>query len=290
MSDEMTVGVVGAGTMGIGVSHLFGAAGVLVLLVDPDHAALTRAQARIRRNVRLYPMLNGDPADSAGEILDRITFTVRLADLGDADFIVENTPEKWDIKRGVYRELDTIAPERCIFGVNTSAIPIGRIGGITGRPDRVIGTHFMNPAPLKPTVEVIRAAGTSAETVAATCAILSMAGKEGIVVNDSSGFVTNRVAMLTINEAVLLLQEGVAPAVDIDRLFRQCFGHPMGPLRTADLIGLDTVMYSLEVLFDHFNDSKFEPAPLLRNMVGAGHLGQKTGRGFFPYQNLENLP
>jgi 3-hydroxybutyryl-CoA dehydrogenase len=172
-----------------------------------------------------------------------------------------------------------------VFGENTSAIPNTRIAGHTGRADRVIGTHFMNPAQLKPMVEVIRGFHTSEATIAATVGLLTAIGKESTVVNDSPGFVTNRVAMLTVNEAICLLDEGVAPAAEIDRLFVRCFGHKMGPLATADLIGLDTVLYSLDVLLENFNDPKFRPSLLLRRYVDAGLLGRKSGRGFFIYED-----
>lgn len=281
------VGVVGAGTMGIGVAHLFAVHGVPVTLVDVSAAALSRAAAHIETNTRLYPLLDrglavADPA----QVLDRITLTGSLGDLGTADLVVENVTERWEVKAAVYPELDAVAPAHCIFGVNTSAIPITRVAALTGRPGLVIGTHFMNPAPLKPLVEVVRGRHTDPATVARTRQVLRLVGKDCVVVDDSPGFVTNRVAMLTVNEAILLVQEGVAPPADVDRLFQQCFGHPMGPLRTADLIGLDTVLYSLEVLREHLKDDKFAPAALLRELVAAGHLGQKSGRGFYPYEEV----
>ena len=274
------VGVVGAGTMGVGVSQAFAAGGRRVTLVDVAESVLDTARARIGLDARMATMFGGPTAE---EVLDRITFTTDLADLADAGFVVENVTENPDVKAGVYRDLDAVCAPDCLFGVNTSAIPITRIAGHTNRPDRVIGTHFMNPAQLKPMVEVIRAFHTSQETVDATVGLLSAIGKESAVVNDSPGFVTNRVAMLTVNEAICLLEEGVAPAAEIDRLFVRCFGHKMGPLATADLIGLDTVLYSLDVLLDNFNDPKFRPAQLLRRYVDAGLLGRKSGRGFFTY-------
>lgn len=274
------VGVVGAGTMGVGVSQAFAAGGLRVTLVDVAESVLDTARARIGLDARMATMFGGP---SAEEVLDRIVFTTDLAALASAGFVVENVTEHPETKSGVYRDLDALCPPECVFGVNTSAIPITRIAGHTGRPDRVIGTHFMNPAQLKPMVEVIRAFHTSQETVDTTVGLLAAIGKETAVVNDSPGFVTNRVAMLTVNEAICLLEEGVAPAAEIDRLFVRCFGHKMGPLATADLIGLDTVLYSLDVLLDNFNDPKFRPAQLLRRYVDAGLLGRKSGRGFFTY-------
>jgi 3-hydroxybutyryl-CoA dehydrogenase len=276
------IGVVGAGTMGVGVSHAFAAAGHPVVLVDVDAAALSRAEEEIARNVRLYALL-GAPSAEPAAVLKSISFTTDLSLLADAEFVVENVTEKWSIKAALYPELDDVCPAGCVLGVNTSAIPITRVAARTRRADRVIGTHFMNPAPMKPLVEVIRGFHTSAETVARTQALLAGIGKRSAVVNDSPGFVTNRVLMLTINEAICLLHEGVAPAPEIDRLFVDCFGHKMGPLATADLIGLDTVLYSLEVLLDNFRDPKYRPSTLLVRYVDAGLLGRKSGRGFYHY-------
>lgn len=281
------VGVVGAGTMGVGVSQAFAAGGLRVTLVDVAESVLDTARERIGLDARMATMFGGPAVD---EVLDRIAFTTDLSALSTTGFVVENVTENPDVKAGVYRDLDAVCPPECLFGVNTSAIPITRIAGHTGRPDRVIGTHFMNPAQLKPMVEVIRAFHTSQETVDATVGLLAAIGKESAVVNDSPGFVTNRVAMLTVNEAICLLEEGVAPAAEIDRLFVRCFGHKMGPLATADLIGLDTVLYSLDVLLDNFNDPKFRPAQLLRRYVDAGLLGRKTGRGFFTYTDTPARP
>ncbi|MGW4910344.1 3-hydroxyacyl-CoA dehydrogenase family protein [Streptomyces sp. NPDC004270] len=279
------VAVLGAGTMGVGGAHAFAAAGFSVVLVDTTDAALSRARDLIGENARLYAMLDRELAKSTpDEVLSRIEFRTGLDGLADADFVVENVTENWEIKENLYREMDAVAPERCVFGVNTSAIPITRMASVTGRPDRVVGTHLMNPVPLKKLVEVIRGFHTSPETIELTRGLFRAVGQDIVVVEDSSGFVTNRVAMLSVNEAILLLQDNVAQAGDIDRLFRQCLGHQMGPLETADLIGLDTVMYSLEVLLDNFNDPKFAPAPLLRKLVAAGRLGRKSGHGFYSYE------
>jgi 3-hydroxybutyryl-CoA dehydrogenase len=279
------IGVVGAGTMGTGVSQLFAETGADVVLVDIAQAALDRSRDQITTAVRLAHLVRRSAPRPAGEVLARIRFTTDLKQLRDADFVVENITEDWPAKRRLYAELDDVCPSDVPFGVNTSAIPIGRVAGVTRRPDRVIGTHFMNPAPLKPTVEVIRGFHTSDDTVRRTAELLTAAGRKHIVVNDSAGFVTNRVAMLTVNEAMFLLHEGVADVAAIDRLFKECFGHPMGPLATADLIGLDTVLYSLEVLYDEFQDPKYRPCPLLRRMVDAGLHGRKTGRGFHTYES-----
>jgi 3-hydroxybutyryl-CoA dehydrogenase len=278
----IAVGVVGAGTMGRGVSQLFAEAGYGVVCVDVDPAALSSARADVERSLFLAPLTRGVRPDVA-EVIARIEFTTDLSSLSDAGYVVENVTENWEIKRELYPELDRICKPDCVFGVNTSAIPITKVGGLTGRPDRVIGTHFMNPAPMKPTVEVIRGHWTSDGTVELTTGLFETAGRSSVVVNDMSGFVTNRVMMLTVNEAMYLLQEGVSTPADVDRLFRECFGHAMGPLETADLIGLDTVLYSLEVLYDNFADPKFRPCPYLRRLVAAGLHGRKTGAGIFEY-------
>jgi 3-hydroxybutyryl-CoA dehydrogenase len=276
------VGVVGAGTMGVGVSQAVAAGGLRVTLVDVDPAALVLARERIALDTRMSALFQQKPNAAPAE---RITTSTSLDDLADAEFVVENVTEDPGTKREVHRRLDQVCPPHCVFGVNTSAIPITTVAGYAGRADRVIGTHFMNPAQLKPLVEVIRGFHTSAETVKLTQELCTAIGKESLVIADSPGFVTNRVLMLTLNEAICLLDEGVAGAVEIDRLFVRCFGHRMGPLATADLIGLDTVLYSLQVLLDNFNDPKYRPSILLRRYVDAGLLGRKTGRGFFSYSN-----
>ncbi|MFC6879079.1 MULTISPECIES: 3-hydroxyacyl-CoA dehydrogenase family protein [Actinomadura] len=279
------IGVVGAGTMGAGVSQLFAAAGHEVVLVDVEASALDRAREAIARGVRLMPLVRpAEPRRDPDEVVGRVRFTTDLEELRAADRVVENVTEKWEVKRRLYPELDRICPPGATFGVNTSAIPITRIAALTRRPADVVGTHFMNPAPLKPTVEVIRGFHTSDRTVELTRELLAGAGRDCVVVSDSPGFVTNRVMMLTVNEAVFLLHEGVSTAGDVDRLFKECFGHAMGPLETADLIGLDTVLYSLEVLYGELNESKYRPCTLLRAMVDAGLLGRKSGRGFHTYE------
>lgn len=271
--------------MGCGIAQVFACAGRAVLLVDRSAEQLERAARRIRRSLRMQALLAPGGGVPGSDFLSRIRLCSSVADLRDAVYVIENVTECFETKRAVYEQLDaTCAPEVC-FGVNTSAIAITRMAAVTKRPDRVVGTHFMNPAPLMPMVEVIRGFHTSAETVAVTKELLAEAGKSCIVVDDSPGFVTNRVAMLMVNEAVFLLQEGVATADSIDRLFKTCLGHRMGPLETADLIGLDTVLLSLEVLVESFEDPKYRPCSLLKKLVHAGCLGQKSGRGFYDYND-----
>lgn len=282
--DPVTVGVIGAGVIGAGVAQALAEAGHRVIVVDLSSSILDGCRATIAQAVRLQRLFRKSTQPGDAGLLTRIVFTSDREQVGEAPFVIENVTEKWEIKRGLYRDLDRICAPETIFAANTSAIPITRIAGATNRPGRVIGVHFMNPVPLKPVVEVIRGHHTSDDTLARTAALLQTMGKDYVVVRDSPGFVSNRVLMLTINEAICLLHENVSSAADVDRIFTSCFGHKMGPLATADLIGLDTILYSIEVLYDSFKDSKYRPCPLLSQMVDAGLLGCKSGQGFFSYQ------
>lgn len=279
------IGVVGAGVMGVGVAQDLAQTGHEVILVDLDSGILERAERDIRQNVRFQAMFKKDskgmPVD---EVVGQIKFTIDYGLLANADFVIENVTEKWEIKKEVYARMDALCSENCIFASDTSAISITRIGSATKRPAQVIGMHFMNPVPMKTMVEVIRGYHTSEETIATAKKLLESMGKESVVVNDSPGFVSNRVLMLTVNEAIFLVQDRVAAAEEVDRIFKACFEHKMGPLETADLIGLDTILYSLEVLYESFSDSKYRPCPLLRKMVDAGLHGRKSGKGFYTYQ------
>lgn len=277
------VAVVGAGTMGVGVAEALAGAGHPVILLDVADAPLARARDQIARNVRFRALFRRDASEPADTVLARIQFTTDYGALAGADFVIENVTERWAVKQQVWPRMDAICPPQCIFAADTSAIPIARLAALTRRPDRVVGAHFMNPVALKPTVEVIRAPATTDATLDALKQLLASMGKDCIVVNDAPGFVSNRVLMLTVNEAIFVLQDGVATAGDIDAIFKQCFGHRMGPLETADLIGLDTILLSLQVLQEHFHDDKFRPCPLLERMVSEGLHGQKSGRGFYTY-------
>lgn len=282
-----TLGVAGAGVMGRGVAQAAAQKGMRVLLLDVSEDVLAAAEQEIREAVRFAAMMDRkQQALSADEVCARITFTTDIKQLAQADFLVENISEKVALKQALYPQLDAVCREDCVFAVNTSAISITKVGSWTRRADRVVGMHFMNPVPMKPLVEVIRAHHTSAATIDRAKELLAQLGKEAVVVNDMPGFVSNRVLMLTVNEAVFLVQDQVSSPRDIDRIFKGCFGHKMGPLETADLIGLDTILYSLEVLYESYNDPKFRPAPLLKKMVDAGLHGRKSGEGFFKYPNL----
>lgn len=278
------VGVIGAGVMGRGLSQNLAQKGFQVILVDVSKDILESAKQAIRDGIRLQTLFSSETTgDSVEDIINRILFTTDFEELSNIDFAIENVTEKWDVKKTVFRLLDKICPKQCVFASNTSAIPISRLACLTQRPAKVIGTHFMNPVPMKSLVEIIRGTHTSDETVNRAKDLLMQMGKEGIVVKDSPGFVSNRVLMLIINEAIYLLHENVASAEDIDRIFKQCFGHKMGPLETADLIGLDTILYSIEVLSESVDDGKYKPCPMLKNMVQSGLLGQKSLKGFFDY-------
>jgi 3-hydroxybutyryl-CoA dehydrogenase len=282
--DIPCIGVIGAGVMGSGVAQTLAQTGHRVLLVDASTDALQKIKGRLRDEFRRQMMF--DPnlrQEDPDDLLNRITPTTDYDVLCDADFVIENVTERWTTKEIVFRKLDAICRDSCVFASDTSAIPITRLASVTQRPDRVLGLHFMNPVPRKPTVEMIRGFHTSEETIETAQVLLTQMKKEWVLVNDSPGFVSNRVLMLTINEAIYLLHEGVASARDIDKIFQSCFGHAMGPLETADLIGLDTILLSIEVLYESFNDSKYRPCPLLKNMVDAGCHGRKSGKGFYDY-------
>ena len=282
-----TVGVIGVGNIGSGVVVDLVLHGIHALAVDVSQTILDAARAGIWQNVRLAPLLRkGAPKLTQDETFSRIAFSTRIEDAAQCDFIIENVTEDWAIKKPVYERLDRLAPAEVCFGANTSCISVTRIASATRRPDKVIGMHFMNPVHMMPTVEVIRGQYTSAETLAAVNQLFAQVNKVAIVVGDLPGFVSNRISHLFMNEAVFVFQDGLATAAEIDSIFKKCFGHKMGPLETADLIGLDTVMRSLDVLYDSFHDPKFRCCPLLRKMVDAGQCGRKSGQGFYQYPDV----
>jgi 3-hydroxybutyryl-CoA dehydrogenase len=284
MTRIRAVGVVGAGVMGRGLAQDLAQHGYQVLLVDLDEDVLSEARKSIARSLRARLLFQRESTDrSSDAVLSNIQTSTDPAILADADFVIENVTEKFDIKKDVYRRIDRICSEDTVFAANTSAISITRIGSLTRRPSKVLGMHFMNPVPMKKTVEMIRGFHTSEETLDTARALLRGIDKQSVLVRDSPGFVSNRVLMLTVNEAVFLVQDQVATPEDVDKIFTECFGHKMGPLATADLIGLDTILYSIEVLYESFNDDKYRPCPLLKKMVDAGLHGRKNGKGFYAY-------
>jgi 3-hydroxybutyryl-CoA dehydrogenase len=276
--------VIGAGVIGVGVAQNVAQAGLQVTLIDLSEDILERARKTIRNNLKFSALFDPEARGvSELEILARIECTTDYRRLSEVDLVVENIPEIWSAKASIYPQIDKLSPERCIVAANTSAISITRLASLTQRPDRVIGMHFMNPVVKKNVVEVVRGWHTSDGTVETAIDFLHQLGKRAIIVKDMPGFVSNRVLMLTINEAIFVVQDNVASPRDVDELFVKCFAHAMGPLATADLIGLDTILNTLNVLRESFNDSKYRPCPLLRQMVDAGLCGRKSGKGFFEY-------
>jgi 3-hydroxybutyryl-CoA dehydrogenase len=278
-----TIGVIGAGVMGQGVAHQFAKYNYKVVLVDISEEKLEAARRNVRNITRLDIMLSKGHNPTQGDLLSNITFTTDLSLMQEADFIIENTTENMQVKEEVYGRLRNICRDDVCIAVNTSAVSITKIGSLLKVAPNVLGIHFMNPVHLKPTVEVIRGFHTSDATIDTALELLRSVKMDGVVVNDYPGFISNRVLMLTINEAIFALQDGVAKVEDIDKIFKECFGHKMGPLETCDLIGCDTILYTLDVLFASYNDSKFRPAPLLKKMVDANLLGRKNGQGFYRY-------
>jgi 3-hydroxybutyryl-CoA dehydrogenase len=279
----LRVAVIGAGTMGNGIAQVFGQGGHAVVLSDIDAAALERAQAQIDRSLGKLAEKGKIAAADRTAALSRIEFTRDLADVTAADLVVEAVVEKLDVKRELFAELDRITKPATILASNTSSISITRLGAATRRPDKVIGMHFMNPVPLMALVEVIRGQATSEETTRTVMDLARALGKTPVEVNDFPGFVSNRVLMPMINEAIFAVYEGVAKPEAIDEVMKLGMNHPMGPLTLADFIGLDVCLAILEVLHDGLGDPKYRPCPLLKRMVAAGWLGRKSGRGFYTY-------
>lgn len=284
MAIEITA-VVGAGIMGSDIALDLSGHKYKVILKDLTDELLDKAKDNIKKTYNFVKMMKKDYfLSSLDELLSRIRFVTDYDCFGEADIVIENITESYGEKKKLYLELRDVCRDEIIFGVNTSCISIARIGALMPRPGNVIGMHFLNPVPMKPLVEVVRARHTTDETVDKTKSFLKSLDKTCVVVNDMPGFVTNRVLMLTINECIWLVQDGVSEPKDIDKIFKLGFGHKMGPLATADLIGLDTILDSLMVLYESYNNPKYRPCPLLRNMVDAGLCGKKSGKGFFEYR------
>ncbi|MFA5700914.1 MAG: 3-hydroxybutyryl-CoA dehydrogenase [Desulfuromonas sp.] len=279
-----SVGVLGAGQMGNGIAHVFAQFGYQVMLFDIAQNQLEKAVATIRQNLERQVKKRVIPESLGAETLGRITPTLAMEGLAQVDFAVEAVTEDETLKLEIFRKLDAIAKPEALLASNTSSIPITKIAAATGRPDKVIGMHFMNPVPVMQLVEIIRGHATSDETFAVTAELLQKLEKEMAVSQDYPGFIVNRVLIPMINEAIFALYEGIATAEDIDKGMKLGTNQPMGPLALADFIGLDTVLAIANVLYAGFKDSKYRPCPLLVKMVNAGYMGKKSGHGFYSYQ------
>jgi 3-hydroxybutyryl-CoA dehydrogenase len=283
VSNIKTVGVVGAGTMGNGIAHVFAKSGYNVILVDIEQTFLDRAVAQISKNLEREVAKNKLTAETREAALKRITTVVGRAQVANCDFVVEAATEKFEIKADIFRELDRLCHPEVMLASNTSSISITRLAALTGRADKVIGMHFFNPVPMMKLVEVIRGLATSNETFQAVFDLAKKLDKTPVEVNDSPGFVSNRVLMPLLNEAMYAVMEGVAAPEAIDEVFKLGMAHPMGPLTLADFIGLDVCLDIMRVMHDGLGDPKYRPCPLLIKMVDAGWLGRKSGRGFYKY-------
>jgi 3-hydroxybutyryl-CoA dehydrogenase len=277
------IGVLGAGTMGNGIAQAFAAAGLPVIMRDIKPEYVERGMATISRSLERLAARGKLPAGARDATLGRIRPTTEIKDLAPCDLVVEAVLENYDLKAGIIRELDGICDETAIFATNTSSISVTQIAAASRRPERVVGMHFFNPVPMMQLVEVIRALQTSDAVCDSVVALVDSLGKKARVSKDSYGFVVNRVLIPMINEAINCVYEGLASPEDIDSMMKLGANHPMGPLSLADLIGLDVVLDIMETLYRGFDDPKFRPSPLLKQMCHAGYLGRKKGRGFFTY-------
>ncbi len=277
------VGVLGAGQMGSGIAHVLAQQVIDVVLFDIAEVQLARAVAGIQKNLERQAKKDQLDSSAIPAILGRIRTTMAMEDLADCDMAIEAVTEKEVLKLEIFRKLDGIMKKEAILASNTSSIPITRIAAVTGRQDKVIGMHFMNPVPVMKLVEVIRGLATSDDTFTTTAALVAKLDKEMSVSADYPGFIVNRILIPMINEAAYVLFEGIATAEDIDKGMKLGTNQPMGPLTLADFIGLDTCLAIMNVLYEGFKDSKYRPCPLLVKMVEAGYLGRKAGRGFYTY-------
>lgn len=276
------VTVIGAGTMGNGIAHVFAQSGFDVTLVDVSQEALDRARSTIERNLDRLIKKEKISEEEKQSTLERITTSTELASgVSRANLVVEAATENVELKLKIFKSMDEAAPADCLLATNTSSISITQIAAVTKRPEQVIGMHFMNPVPIMKLVEVIRGYATSDATCASIMQLSSKLGKIPVEVNDYPGFVANRILMPMINEAIISLHEGVAGVEEIDTVMKLGMAHPMGPLQLADFIGLDVCLSILKVLQDGLGNPKYAPCPLLVNMVTAGHLGVKSGQGFY---------
>ncbi|MGA1870045.1 MAG: 3-hydroxyacyl-CoA dehydrogenase family protein [bacterium] len=280
-----TIAIIGAGVMGSDVALDLACHNLKVILKDINDDILEKSKERIKETFRMVQFMKKEFKDiSLNSFSHNLHFTTEYKGFEQVDLVIENITEEWSVKKRVYQELKDICTSSPYYAVNTSCISITLVASLLPAPDKVIGVHFMNPVPLKKMVETIRGFHTSKETEEVIVEFLKSIGKNPIVVNDLPGFVANRLSHLFMNEAAFLVQDQVATPAKIDIIFKQAYGHKMGPLETADLIGLDTVVKSLEVLYESYQDPKFRCCPLLKKMVHAGLLGKKSGKGFYEYK------
>ena len=283
MTEIARVGVIGAGTMGNGIAHAFARSGYEVLLCDVERQFLDRGLKTLQQNLEREAAKGKLSQEEMQASLRRVTGVLDREHLAKCDFVVEAATEKFEIKKAIFTDLDRIMRKDVILASNTSSISITRLAHVTGRPERVIGMHFFNPVPVMKLVEVIRGMATSQETFDQVRELALRLGKSPVEVNDAAGFVSNRVLMPLLNEAMYAVMEGVATAEAVDEVFKLGMAHPMGPLTLADFIGLDVCLDIMRVLQESFGDPKYRPCPLLTRMVDAGWLGRESGRGFYQY-------
>ena len=280
-----TVMVIGAGQMGSGIAQVCAQAGLQVILNDMKDEYYERGLRTITKNLARDVEKGRKTEQEKLEILARITKSLTIEDAKKADIVIEAAVENMEVKQSIFKQLDAIAPQHAILATNTSSLPITEIAAVTNRPAQVIGMHFMNPVPVMKLVEIIRGLATADEVYESVAEMTKQIGKTGVEVNDFPGFISNRILLPMINEAIYALYEGVATKEAIDDVMKMGMNHPMGPLTLADFIGLDTCLSIMEILHEGLGDSKYRPCPLLRKYVAAGWLGKKSGRGFYHYED-----